>query len=120
MTEMQMYWLLKLDDISSAACLFATICGILFLVIMIICACGYSEFDNHEKKIAYKTSRNSFIVFIIFLIPAILIPNTKQMALIMVTPKIANNEQVKQIPDKLLDLANEWLDELKPNKTEDK
>lgn len=40
-----------------------------------------------------------------------LIPSTKDMAAIYFLPKIANNEQVQQVPDKALHLFNAKLDE---------
>jgi hypothetical protein len=43
-------------------------------------------------------------------------PSTKQMAAIMIVPKIANNEKVQTIGNKVYDLAVEWMDELKPAK----
>ncbi len=44
------------------------------------------------------------------------IPSTKQMAAIMIVPKIVNNEKVQTIGNKVYDLAVEWMEELKPNK----
>ena len=42
------------------------------------------------------------------------VPSTKQMAAIIVVPKIANSEKVQTVGNKLYDLAVEWMDELKP------
>ena len=42
---------------------------------------------------------------------SIFLPTTKQACAIYVIPKIANNEQVQQIPDKVLEYGNKWLDE---------
>jgi quinol-cytochrome oxidoreductase complex cytochrome b subunit len=49
-----------------------------------------------------------------------LIPNTKQMAAILIIPKIINNPSVQALPGKVEYLANAWLDELKPHKEEKK
>jgi hypothetical protein len=46
------------------------------------------------------------------------IPSSKQMAAVMVVPKIANSEKVQTIGNKVYDLAVEWMEELKPNKKE--
>jgi len=48
---------------------------------------------------------------VIFILLAVFVPNTKQACTIYVVPKIINNEQVQQIPDKLLELGNKQLDE---------
>jgi hypothetical protein len=44
------------------------------------------------------------------------VPSTRQMAAIMIVPKIANSEKVQTIGNKVYDLAVEWMEELKPNK----
>jgi hypothetical protein len=44
------------------------------------------------------------------------IPASKQMAAVMIVPKIANSEKVQTIGNKVYDLAVEWMEELKPNK----
>ena len=53
-----------------------------------------------------------FVSLVIFT----LIPTEKDIATIIVIPKIVNNEKVQQIPSKILDLATDWLDALKPKK----
>jgi len=44
------------------------------------------------------------------------LPSSKTLAAMYIVPKIANNTQVQQLPDKLLILSNEWLEELRPKK----
>ena len=46
----------------------------------------------------------------------VFLPSTKQMAAIMIVPKIVNNEKVQTIGNKIYDLAVEWMDELAPKK----
>ena len=53
-------------------------------------------------------------VGLIFFVISCLVPSTKEMAAIILIPKIANNEKVAAMPSKIVDLANEWLDTLKP------
>ncbi len=36
------------------------------------------------------------------------VPNTKEMAVIYIIPKLASNEQVSQLPENLLILVNDW------------
>ena len=43
-----------------------------------------------------------------------LIPTTKEMAIIYVVPKILNNKAVTEMPGKLLNLSSEWVEELRP------
>ena len=46
---------------------------------------------------------------ITFFALATVIPSTKQLAAIIVIPKIVNNEKVQSVSLNLLDLTNEWL-----------
>lgn len=52
-----------------------------------------------------------FIICIMFFIPT-----TKEYCAIKVIPAIANNQQVQELPNKVIELANEWMEELKPKK----
>jgi hypothetical protein len=60
----------------------------------------------------------SVYVFIISFSVAIFTPSTKQMAAILIIPKIANSEKVEKIGNGLYDLAIEWMNELNPSKKE--
>jgi hypothetical protein len=55
---------------------------------------------------------------------ACLIPTTEEMAAIYLLPKIANNEQVQQVPDKAMQLLNgkldEWIADVRGEKKEKK
>ncbi|MBP5784489.1 MAG: hypothetical protein J6W16_02760 [Methanobrevibacter sp.] len=42
------------------------------------------------------------------------IPTTKEMAAIYIIPKIMNNENLNNIGNEMLNLANEWIKELHP------
>ncbi len=99
-TPIELYFLMKLDMAVFLFIFFGCICAIscLFLI------------DFASKKVAAIV----VIVGALMIIIGSFIPSTKQMAAIMVLPKIINNEKVQGIPDKILDLGIEWLDELKP------
>lgn len=58
-----------------------------------------------------------FLAFALMLIGCAFIPSTKEMAAIIVLPKIVNNEKVQDAGNKLFDLAVEWLEDLKPGKS---
>jgi hypothetical protein len=47
---------------------------------------------------------------IIFLL-LVVVPTTKQAAAIYFVPKVINNKQIRKMPDKLVTLANSWMDE---------
>ena len=57
-------------------------------------------------------------IFLIFNVIYTCLPSTKEMAVIYVLPKIINNKQVQEIPKKFLKLADDWIEELSPEKKE--
>jgi len=67
--------------------------------------------DNGYEWVCKKPVQRCLAFFVCLFFIACLIPSTKQACLIYVIPKIANNEQVQKIPDKLLELGNKYLDE---------
>jgi len=64
------------------------------------------EYENQCKK----ANKLLIPVFVLFTI-ATFLPNTREAATIYIAPKIINNKQVKKMPDKLVTLANAWMDE---------
>lgn len=112
MTAWEIYWLLKLDDIHHAAV------GILFFGLVALVPLGvYMSCSASEKTEVPLALRNAFVVGLVFwllLLPVkIFLPTTAQMAAIMVVPPIVSNERVQQIPEKVLELVEKKLDELK-------
>lgn len=120
-TETEMYWLTRLDNIRDAAV------GILILWALVTAAvsivsiiCGGWPDTEKEKCVAQILRR--FIVVPVWAIlccliaTLIFVPTTKEMCAIKAIPMIVNNEQVQELPNKVVDLANDWIDELKPNK----
>ena len=109
LTTWSMYWLVKLDNIQT------------FFIIMGFFSSGSALFGPliaigvEVEKYALKILLISISVVVLSFGCATLIPNTKQMAAIVILPKIINNEQVQQMPDKILNLGLEWLEELRPN-----
>ena len=123
MTEFQIYLLLKLDAFRSVFSAFGLI-GILLAVVssivfLFILTSDIFKKDDQRRK-AIKISLRCLIVFAVFgtfsMLINTIIPSTKEAAVILVTPKIINNEDVKKIPAKVAVLANEWLEELRPKK----
>jgi hypothetical protein len=140
-TTMQMYWLVKLDNIrsllegmfvpSSLITFIGLFCVIALTLIYsfagngnyeMFCGKTNEEFQ-HIRTILWKWRGTCIKTSIIFFVIAIainfmsaLIPSTKQMAAIMIVPRLANSEKVQTIGNKVYDLAVEWMEELKPTK----
>lgn len=108
-TPMQMYWLLKLDDISGfcTVALFVS----LFLLWLSMTAYWIGDEDTNEKD--KKTVRILFCLAVIsgifFGCVKTFLPSTNQMAAIYVVPAIVNNERVKNIGNKTLDISEDLL-----------
>jgi predicted MFS family arabinose efflux permease len=109
-TTMQMYWLVMLDNITSSLVAILSICGLFF--VLGIPMLGATEKEDLFPSIAKKL----LVVAAASLLGLTFIPSTKEMAAIMIVPRLANSEKVQTIGNKVYDLAVEWMEELKPNK----
>lgn len=69
-----------------------------------------------EEEQFFPIAKKLLVVMAASLLLLIFIPSTKQMAAIIVVPKIVNSEKVQTIGNKIYDLAVEWMEELKPTK----
>ena len=109
-TPMQMYWLLKLDDIITGC---ALMCGVLVGCVLLSALTFCYAKDVENKKVGNYASI-AFLLFVMGLIffsaVTVFLPSTKQMAAIYVVPAIANNEKVQNISNKTLDISNQLLD----------
>jgi apolipoprotein N-acyltransferase len=115
-TSKQMYWLLMLDNIGTFLGVSFIVWIILFVISGVVVAIGINENDWSKKLVIFPIS--VFIIASLILIIGTFLPNTKQMAVILVAPRIINNEQVQKLPNQVLELTNEWLEELKPKGVE--
>ncbi|MCQ2300586.1 MAG: hypothetical protein MJZ81_10740 [Bacteroidales bacterium] len=104
-TPFSMYWIMRCDDIAFLFMLFAFISGILCLV-------------------AYKKSARMFATAVAALLVNMIVvtfmPTTRQMAAIVVIPKIARAEPVNDCCRPIVELAKEWVEGLKPDREGEK
>jgi hypothetical protein len=140
-TTMQMYWLVKLDNIIDIIenleswlvpiTIFALMGAITLTLLYFFAGNGdYDIFEGKSNKefqdikiklwkysgTCIKTGIISAGVAIALGIISNMIPSTKQMAAIMIVPCLVNSEKVQTIGNKVYDLAVEWMEELKPEK----
>lgn len=104
-TTMQMYWLVTLDKFAYTGWFLLIFFGIATLFMI-----GMLADDLVKKWCPIATAALSFSGLVIVTFT----PSTKQMAAIMIVPKIANSEKVQTIGNKVYDLTVEWMNELKP------
>lgn len=118
-TEQEMYWLTRLDYLHAitltSGVIILIVIGILGLLTAMYVFDSQSSLSRNERKWVISLVLISIVGFM-FVIGSCFIPTTREMCAIKVVPLIVNNERVQQIPDKVLDLANEWLNEFKPGK----
>ena len=85
---------------------------------------GMSDDEYLKHKATFqKISRRSlylnlFLLTLVFTFNLVgsFVPTTKEMCAIAVIPRIANSESVQDIGQGIVDLAKDWLKELRPNK----
>lgn len=108
-TPMQMYWLLKLDDIIGGCVL---MCGVLLacMLLSVLIFCNANEMENIKvKKYAGISFLLAMIGIIFFGAVRVFLPSTNQMAAIYMIPAIVNNERVQRIGNKTLDISEDLL-----------
>lgn len=115
MTQWQLYWLTRLDIIGAMATILSILSAIAsFLALMSFVA---DAIDGRTDPYSLRYLKYALPVFLFFGLLCMFTPSTKEMAAILIVPKIVNNQKVQQMPDKLLDLANQWIDQLSPKES---
>jgi hypothetical protein len=69
------------------------------------------EINDYYKSKAKKYIISAILYFAVTMPIATLIPSTPQAVTIWLTPKIANDEQIQEIPQKGLDILVQKMDE---------
>ena len=110
-TTSQMYWIVTLDSIVTASFLLTA----LFFATMLL-----SIVMRADDIVGTWAPVTSAVLVLLCLAVNVFTPSTKQMAAILIVPRIANSEKVQQAGNKLYELAVEWMDDLKPNKNNNK
>jgi len=120
MSAFELYWILRLDSISSffiGSGVFLLIvpvfCFIIYTMIAsndIFCCCNKEEEDQKKNKNFLKRiAISTLIIGIVFSIISVFVPTTKEAILIYSVPPIVNNERVKELPNQLLDYIDHHL-----------
>lgn len=140
-TPSTVYWITRLDEVRDFVnrlgfmpcmiVMFGTVAAIVLFVLSVATGNGYCEVfegksDDALAAIHETMKRISKTLLKIVLVCILIVsslhaivaftPTTKEMAAIIVIPKIANSESVQQLGDGIVDLAKQWLKELAPKK----
>jgi hypothetical protein len=115
-TESTIYWITRLNSILA---ILGVAGSLLVIAGAILTVCWHANwYRDGDREIFRKRVKHPMLPIIAgfcMLISMAFVPTTKQMCIIKVLPMIVNNEQVQQLPNKVVELANDWLDELKPD-----
>lgn len=128
-TETEMYWLTRMYYLHVVVLTYSIVITVLSAAWLIVSGiCHAINLDNsiggyaRGKELlpitrkSLKLSIPCFLLSWILVLGACFIPTTKEICAIKAIPVIVNNEQVQELPNKVVELANEWIDELKPSK----
>lgn len=110
MTSWQIYWITRLELLKFLFILPAIILAAGSLIWVIATA---AEEDRFEKR----AIRYAFVSFALFFIGG-MIPGEQTAAAMLIIPRISKsiqeNKQLQQLPNNVLELANDWINSLKP------
>lgn len=120
-TTSLVYWATRLDYIKTTAMIltsFSGPCTFIFGILLFantgIEYMGSNSFlSNSFLKSVIKWS---FSICILSVLTIIFTPNTKEMAAMVIIPKVANSEKIDSLGNGMYNLAIEWMEELRPNK----
>lgn len=119
-TSWQLYCLTRLDYIQDSATFFALFSFVVAVTASLILLLPDIYDDDDNKKKCKKVILVSLMLWIPSCLLSLFIPTTKEMAAILILPKIINKEKAQELPDNLLNLANEWIKELSPTEKKEK
>jgi hypothetical protein len=109
-TPSTIYWIARLDGLREALCVITALWTIGSLIYIVIDFC-------ENTNTSFKKSIWSAIFAVICLFgSAVFIPTSKEVAAMIVLPKIANNENVQKIGSEFCDAALNWLKGLNKGK----
>ena len=118
----EIYWITRLGVINVWLIIFSVISGIIMAVFIILYIVGKCEDDESMIKGTKSVLKPSTIVFFICLPLTILTP-TKDEALLIwgvggTIDYIQDNETAKQLPDKVVNALDAWVESLSDDKEE--
>ena len=117
-TPETLYWISRLDGFNALGLAFALIGGIAGGItgLFFLLNKYNSDFGCNEIPILKKLSLSFLSMLILGISILLFVPTTKEMAGIVVIPKIYNSEKVQTIGTELYNLAIDWMKEIHKSK----
>lgn len=125
-TQSSIYWITRLDHINSALITFLvissfiTVIGVIGFLVNKADLMQYADgnYTNREAKVYAKIFKRIFQVsipvFVLCLAGVLFVPTTKEVCAIKIIPALVNNQQIQGVGTDVLQLAQDWINELKP------
>lgn len=110
------YLITRLDSIGNLLTWSSILSALLFILTSIVCHNAKEQGDAKTEKEADRASTVFLVASVSLAVLNVLMPTTKEMAAIVVIPKVANSEVVQGLGNGLVDLARQWMAELSPVK----
>lgn len=119
-TESTIYWITRLDSMKLWAGIGTEILLLIGIVgTLIVCYIINDNYNRDERgKNTHKAIKVGIIITILGTLLSLIlvfIPSTKEMCAIKGIPLIVNDPNVQKLPSNVVDLANEWIEEAKPD-----
>jgi len=120
MSAVQLYFLLKLNTIVGVFVIASVLLAITCLALLIVWGARESDFNDTEtiKKLIKRHFKWLLPLSLFFALTAAFIPSTKEMAALIVVPKICeaatSNKELMALPGDIVSLASAWIKELRP------
>lgn len=119
MTSWQIYWLTRLDGITQIFGIVFSVALLVWIIMGGFIIASYLSGPDENTKFVKTIAWKAFFVLLASSV-GLFVPTSKEMAAILIIPKITNavasNEKLTSLPDKVLDLANAWIADLGPEK----
>lgn len=117
-TPETLYWITRLDGFNALGFMFTFIGGLVGAITGVIFLANKhsSDFGHNEIPILRKLSSSFLSMCVLGTTILLFVPTTKEMAAIIVIPKIANSEKIQNLGNEVYDLAIDWMKEIKEGK----
>jgi len=123
-TPCQMYWLTRCDGICDLAHTMFMLFLILFTVTALFATVGtVVSFSEPDDEQVYKTANLLRMATFALALCAVFfgavkafVPTTREMAAILVVPRVANSKTVEDLGRDVVNLARDWMQELRPER----
>ena len=115
-TESELYWILKLDDIRNLLVGCTVVLGIISVVLVVMTIAQATDecmFDASDWRRSKFARLSVYAALIVVATALTLLPSTKQMAAIKGIPAIVNSEAAKEISSDAKELYKLGVDTLK-------